>query len=335
MKYRINDQRAIILLVLCVSAVPEVLPKTGKSEQPFLSAIDDNSTRTRCGARLAIASKPLTHNNQLSSAPPAQSRISELLSQNGAKLPLKLQALTPKMDTSGAKPVLLTGAVSKSGSFPQDWQGQWKGILTIKVFQYNPICARFDPAEFAQTQSLMRPGTSGAVTFEFSQGSDRKIELQPAQVYFSKPSVQNHFIFESSKAQASQQDASSPGPGWLKIGRLRPVASPPFRYILHLGLYQTGIGVTGNTLSGNILSDTVKTLAPDVIEQQVLAYESDVSRLTGSVGHAFSESDIQFTAEDQDTLKVEAASVRYGPDGEFVDKVILQGEVRRDSQSLN
>ncbi len=258
-------------------------------------------------------------------------RIAQLLSENGAQLPIRLQALTPKLDATSSKPVLLTGGVSKSGSFPNDWHGSWSGTLTIKVFQYNPQCARFDPAEFSQTQSLMQPGTSGKVTFKFTEGSDRKMELLPAQVYFSRPATVNHYrIYASENTGREQQSADSPGAGWIKLGKIRPIAGQPFTYILHLGLFEPGTGVTGNSLSGRLLSDAVKTLSEDVVEQQVFTYESDVSRLTGSVGHAFSENDIQFSAEDAETLKVEAASVRYGPAGDFVDKVILEGEVRRD-----
>lgn len=286
-----------------------------------------------CQASFSAADPAPGNANQTS-----QGRIAQLLSQNGARLPLKLQSLTPRMDNSLSKPVVLTGGIAKSGSFPQDWQGAWTGTVTIKVFQYNPLVARFDPAEFAQTESLMQPGTNGQVTFQFTGGRQRKIELQPAQVYFSRPAAANHYFFVASPNSKTYQPAdnpSAPGPGWVRIGIVRPVSTPPFRYILHLGLFQPGVGVTGNSLSGRLLSDTVRTLAPDVIEQQVLTYESDLSRLTGSTGHAFSENDIQFTAEDADTLKVEAASVRYGPNGDFVDKVILDGEVRRDPNAMN
>ncbi len=305
-------------------------------EQPKydLSPSSGSDSSTKSGGESAKAANATTGRGKSGSfgAAPAKGRIAQLLSENGAQLPVKLKSLTPKLDTTWSKPTVLTGGISKSGSFPDDWHGSWSGTLTIKVFQYNPLCARFDPAEFSQTQSLMQPGTSGQVTFKFTEGGDRKMELKPAQVYFSKPATANHFrFFASQNMVVDQQSADSPGPGWVKIGSIRPIAGQPFIYILHLGLFEPGTGVTGNNLSGRLLSDSVNTLSAEVIEQQVLTYESDVSRLTGGVSHAFSENDIQFSAVDAGTLKVEAASVRYGPAGDFVDKVILEGEVRRDS----
>lgn len=307
-------------------------------EQPQFdqNATGSSSSSTTAGGSKAGAAGSGKGKPASTGSANGKGRIAQLLSENGAQLPIKLQALTPKLDTASSKPVLLTGGVSKSGSFPRDWHGSWSGTLTIKAFQYNPQCARFDPAEFSQTQNLMQPGTIGKVTFKFSEGSDRKMELLPAQVYFSRPATINHYrFFESSDIAREQQSADSPGAGWVKIGQIRPIAGQPFTYILHLGLFEPGTGVTGNSLSGRLLSDTVKALSEDVVEQQVFTYESDVSRLTGSVGHAFSENDIQFSAEDTESLKVQAASVRYGPAGEFVDKVILEGEVRRDESQAD
>jgi len=298
-----------------------VAQASGSADQAAIPYPSDSDTSASDGAGSGTTDGAVPAKK----TPMLYGRIDELVSEPGAELPVATPAMAPQLHSTGSAGQPGSG----HGSFPESWLGAWSGELTIKLFDYNPLCARFDPGEFVQTQQLMAPGRVGRVRFQFTRAEDRAIDLEPAQVNFAQQEAP-HFRLLGNQYASGPPGSRAAGGGWVRIGLVRPVQTPPFLYILHLGLVQPGIGITGNSLSGQLLRDTVRKLAPHVIEQEVITYESDVSRLTGAVAHAYSENVIRFTARDADTLDVEAASVRYGPTGDFVDKVILQGTVRRN-----
>src|SRR5262249_14762339 len=72
-------------------------------------------------------------------------RIEELSPAPGARLPVKLRALTPKLDLTGqlkSKAQTIMGRVV--GSFPVDWRGVWSGTLTVHAAVFDPVRWQFD-----------------------------------------------------------------------------------------------------------------------------------------------------------------------------------------------
>lgn len=259
-------------------------------------------------------------------------RIEEIAGQRGAKLPISLKALTPKMDTSQpARRPLQANTSAYSGSlaqsrlpdrvdpFPVDWRGVWGGTLKVYRAEFDPICWQFDADEANQEKAILKPGTTGDVNFEFSQTGSR-IDLQPAQLIISVPIAQTRYA-----DMLNQMLGGLMGGGGSGAASMAGMSVP---YALHLGNLVQGTGVTGNQLQAKLLKNNVRQLAPGVVEQQVITYNADRST-NGNVRYTYSESVLRFYRQSSNQLYVQAAMVSYLPNGHFKDKVILVGTVTR------
>ena len=253
-------------------------------------------------------------------------RIEEISLGPGARLPVKLRALTPKLDTSGqlkGKAQTIMGRVV--GSFPIDWRGDWSGTLTVHAAVFDPIRWQFDPQEANRERELLRPGTQGTVTFRFSTGKSGQIRLEPASVVFSAPMDRSRYAQMLNQLQTMLMggQAVPGGSGAIMLQGL------PYLYALHLGDLENGVGVTGNQLQSRVVRNDITELAPGVLEQVVVTYNLVRNPTTGKSRYGYSENVVRFTRQTSNKLYVQAATVSYLSNGRFEDKTILYGMVTR------
>ncbi|MBX9685433.1 MAG: hypothetical protein K2X27_01950 [Candidatus Obscuribacterales bacterium] len=229
-------------------------------------------------------------------------RIEELRDEAGAKIPIKLQSLTPIRD--GSLDTKLEGKSSLQ-SYPTDFRGTWTGELTISSCSFDKSFWEFDPAEADEQSELLRAGIRGRCSVTFYKGKGEETELEPCSVIFAK---------------VSQTANGQPG--------------LPFFYSLHLGDLSSGRGVTGNELSCKLMKNNLKQLSKTVLEQEVVTEDFDRNPRSGKVKTGYSENVLRFTRLDRNRLYLQAATVSYRSDGKFQNKVLLYGTLDR-SNSLH
>jgi hypothetical protein len=261
-------------------------------------------------------------------APPARKptvlygRIEEIVAGPGARLPVQLKALTPKLDTSRR---LQSGASALLGkvvsSYPVDWRGFWGGTLTVHAAVFDPVRWQFDPEEASKERELLRPGTQGRVTFNFTSERGGRIYLAPARVIFSAPMDRSRYAEMLNQLQSMLGAQAGQGAMLFK--------SVPYLYALHLGDLSNGVGVTGNLLQSRVLKNEITQLADGVLEQVVVTYNLVRNPTTGKTRYGYSESVVRFTRQSSNQLYVQAATVSYLQNGKFEDKTILYGSVTR------
>ncbi len=266
------------------------------------------------------------------SLPMLKGRLEEVAG-TGAKLPvgfiLGLKAQKGRVDPTAVKPHVdrIKGLVA---SFPADWQGNWGGQLKIHWTQMDKASWDFDAAEAKETQDILRPGTTGTTTFSFYQDS-RSILLQPARVTF--PPRTNSY------ASREMQNQLKNSPFASMLGN-NPAASQMFNSmatgipVMYLGDL-TGVGVTGNQLSSRVVKNVIKELKPGVLEQNIVAQEAERQKQTGQVRNSYSETVLRFTKINTSQLYVQAATLKYRSDGQFLQKVIMYGTVNRGQNTEN
>ena len=246
-------------------------------------------------------------------------RIEQLAASAGASLPLKLTAMTPMRDTSLDKTPAKALSGNVTQSFPMDFRGTWSGELTVFSFNFDKTAWEFDRAETYKEYQILKPGTKGRTSVTFYQNQN-KIQLEPSQVVF------NGSLSDSS---AMSQMKDSPLAG-LFAGAASGMANMQVpMYALHLGDLSSGRGVTGNELNSQLMKNTLRQLAPGVVEQNVVTKDSDRNATTGKVKNGYSENVIRFTRQTANQLYVQAATVSYRNDGKFQTKIILYGTLDR------
>ena len=77
------------------------------------------------------------------------------------------------------------------------------------------------------------------------------------------------------------------------------------------------------------VSNITRQLAPNVLEQDVIAENNEIMRATGQPRKRYSESVLRFTKVNEQQMYVQAASVNYGPRHEFQDKIMMYGYVTK------
>ncbi|HEY9870064.1 MAG TPA: hypothetical protein V6D08_12935 [Candidatus Obscuribacterales bacterium] len=261
-------------------------------------------------------------------APPARKptvlygRIEEIVAGPGARLPVQLKALTPKLDTSRR---LQSGASALLGkvvsSYPVDWRGFWSGTLKVHAAVFDPVRWQFDPEEASKERELLRPGTQGRVTFNFTSDRGGRIYLEPARVIFSAPMDRSRYAEMLNQLQSMLGAQAGQGAMLLQ--------SVPYLYALHLGDLSNGVGVTGNLLQSRVVKNEITQLADGVLEQVVVTYNLVRNPTTGKTRYGYSESVVRFTRQSSNQLYVQAATVSYLQNGKFEDKTILYGTVAR------
>jgi len=310
-------------------------PQSSSSPAENKPANSDPAGGTTSAGSAATARKPVK----------LYGRIEELCTTPGAKFPLKLQALTPKLDARGS---LSAGVRNQAiiGSaptyFPTDWAGVFSGTLKVWTAQFDPVLWQFDAEETSQEQDLIKPGTEGQVSFDFTTGGNQHIELEPAQVVFTAPMTESRYKHEMQAAQQQMQQMMGNMPGMQEMfngsgtgGAMMQqiMQSVPYMFALHLGNLTQGTGVTGNLLEARLVKNDVKVLSATTLEQQVITYNQDVNKSTGRRHFNFTENVLRFTKLNRDQLYVQAASVDYDRNGKFESKVVLYGTVNRGQAS--
>jgi len=256
-------------------------------------------------------------------------RIEEIAASPGAQLPIKLKLQKGKLDLAGQ----LESGASKSRplsgelaySYPVDWRGVWSGTLKVWSAQFDPLRFKFDAQEARREKELMTRGTEGQVSFEFSEGPDKRVTLKPTQVIFSRPAEGRRY------ADAVQ--------GLNELGSLGNALSAafsqiPYLWALHLGDLKQGIGVTGNLREAQVLKNDLRQLAAGILEQNIVNYTVDENRQSGRRQEGYAESVVRFYRQSNDELYVQAATIGYTKGGRFMDKILLYGTVKRGASGV-
>jgi hypothetical protein len=247
-------------------------------------------------------------------------RIEEISGQPGARLPIELKPMRPKVDTSLLKGGASTLTTRAATSYPIDWRGSWSGTLKVHAVQMDPIRWKIDPAEASKEQELIRPGTVGQVSFEFSQNGTA-ITLKPTHVLFSTTMDRSRY-----SETFRQILGSNPQMGGSSVAAM--LQNVPYYYALSLGDIEGGVGVTGNLLRTRVMKNDLKQLAPGVVEQVLVTYDSK-SGSNNQQRYGYAETVLRFTRQSSDQLYVQAACVSYLQDGRFEEKILMYGSMRR------
>lgn len=287
-------------------------------------------------------------------------RIEELCTSTGAKIPLKLQAMTPIRDSSLDAPKVsklsgkvdfkagkiagimpgktdsgntlktgidktdskLSGEVSvEQPSFPTDFRGTWTGMLTVNLVDFDQSYYDFDRAEAEKQASLIKPGIQGKCSVSFYQGSNDKIQVKPTQVVFT---IMRNLADEA-------RDLGNSPLGALLGGANNPMlanVNMPIPFAIPLGTLSGNTGVTGNQLTSELAKLDLKELARGVMEEQIVTHDSD-RNASGQTRNYYTESVMRFTRMSNDKLYMQAASVSYDNDGNYLDKIVMSGTLSR------
>ena len=258
-------------------------------------------------------------------------RIEELSAGTGAKIPLKMVAMTPVRDTSfdqkptklNGKATTLSAAANMVQTFPIDYRGTWSGELTLNSANYDPGYFQVDRATAEKEARMMRPGMRGSFGITFYQGNDNKIQAQPSQV-----------TFQTTDTLAGSGGLNVPGgmgannPMIASMGNMQV----PVFLSLHFGAPMQSYehGVTGNQLSKELMKNTLRELSRGVLEQQVVTKDAERSA-DGRTHTGYSESVLRFTRLNSSQMYVQAAYVGYNAQGRFQMKYLLYGTLNRSN----
>lgn len=295
------------------------------------------------GHKMDGSNVPRTDNPKTPGEVPAQKartmlygRIEEITGRRGAKLPVELHALVPKMDTSGqevtVKGGLQANTLKAQAAFPRDWRGSWAGTLKVFTTEFTPLSYQIDAEEAKKESDLLRPGVSGEVGFEFNDNAGA-LKLEPAQVVFTAPGSKSNY---SDMIGQMLGDAGANIDNQTRDAVNGMFANIPMIFALHLGNLDQGLGVTGNLLQSRVVKNDVKQLQSGAIEQEVITYDADRNQKTGKTRYTYTESVLRFYRQSGSQLYVQAAIVSYLSNGQFVDKVVMYGTVNRGQpRSMN
>lgn len=297
-------------------------------------SVTTTSTSTKSAAPAAQARQaPVQH--AAATTTKLYGRIEQITSSNGASFPIILKAMTPKLDTSmQQKPLkgatadtsLFSGVVAKS--FPTDYRGNWGGDLTVWRVEQDPICYRIDPEEASKVLKIFKTGAKGSTNFDFTQ-STGGITLVPAKVMFQVPG--------KDVGAEKQLDQMLGGQGMASMGPMAAMMkqmaqSMPVPVIFSFGdiqSSQTAKGLSGNDFVQRTLKNQVRELAPNVLEQQIVAQCDEVMKSTGQPRRRYEESVLRFTKVNSQQMYVQAAQVVFGQDRKFQQKIVMYGYVTK------
>lgn len=314
---------------------PELKPVLKEAPQRVLST---SSTSVQTGS---VQSNVASAQSPAKPAVPTKlfGRIEQISEVKGASFPIVLKAMTPQLDTSLDKSKLSGGASQTtmfSGtlarSFPQDYRGIWGGQLTVWRVEQDPVCFKIDPVEASKVQKIFKTGAKGNTNFMFAQDVKGGIYLEPAKVMFSVPG--RDVDAEKQMAQMMGGSFASMGPMGAMMQQM--AASMPVPVIFSFGDIQSSQfakGLSGNEFVQRTLRNQVRELAPNVLEQQIVAECNEIMRATGQPRKRYEESVLRFTKVNAQQMYVQAAQVVYGPDKKFQQKIIMYGYVTKGQQA--
>ncbi|MBX9685435.1 MAG: hypothetical protein K2X27_01960 [Candidatus Obscuribacterales bacterium] len=255
-------------------------------------------------------------------------RIEQLSSGVGAKLPLKMVAMTPIRDSS-LDSKLKSSASIEAGkavvqSYPVDYRGSWSGTMNLWSANFDKSYFEFDRAEAEKEMRWMRPGNKGQVTVNFYQTANNRVAAQPCEVFFT---AMDSAADQMKIMQGTPMGAMFGGANNSMLANMQV----PVTYSLHLGapIGANTIGITGNQISNTLMKNELKELTKGVLEQEVVTRDTDRNPSTGKTQTGYSESVLRFTKISNNQLYLQAAFVYYRNDGHWQTKYILYGTLDR------
>ncbi len=264
-------------------------------------------------------------------------RIEQITSTNGASFPVILKAMTPQLDLSMQKnksmqsgttqTTMFSGTLAKS--FPQDYRGNWGGDLTVWRVEQDPICYKIDPEESSKVLKIFKNGAKGSTNFMFAQDVKGGIVLAPAKVMFQVPGGEIGADQQMAQMMGGQSFANM-GPMGAMMQQM--AKSMPVPVIFSFGDIQSSQyakGLSGNEFVQRTLKNQVRELAPNVLEQQIVAECNEIMRSTGQPRKRYEESVLRFTKVNSQQMYVQAAQVVFGGDRRFQQKIVMYGYVTK------
>jgi hypothetical protein len=195
--------------------------------------------------------------------------------------------------------------------------------------QQMPICYKIDPVEAGKIAKIFKSGSEGSVNFQFANDTKGGIYLAPAQVTFMASGA-DAGAAEQMQQMMGGQSMSSMGPMGAMMAQM--ANSMPVPVVFAFGDLQTGSlnkGLSGNDFVQRTIKNTTRQLAPNVLEQDVVAEMNEVMKSTGQTRKRYSETVLRFTKLNEQQMYVQAANVNYGPDRKFQDKIVMYGNVAK------
>jgi hypothetical protein len=190
--------------------------------------------------------------------------------------------------------------------------------------EQDPICFKIDPEEASKVLKIFKTGAKGNTNFMFAQDTKGGIVLAPAQVMFSVPG--KDVGAEKQMAQMMGGSFAAMGPMGQMMAQM--AQNMPVPVIFSFGDIQSSQfakGLSGNEFVQRTLRNQVRELAPNVLEQQIVAEDNEIMRSTGQPRKRYEESVLRFTKVNSQQMYVQAAQVVYGPDRKFQQKIIMYG----------
>ncbi len=236
---------------------------------------------------------------------------------------MPLTASASRLTAGAAENRLYTGVQTRS--FPVDFSGVWGGQLKVWRYNSSSLSDRTDPAESRKMEEILRPGKSGNVNFVFRQAGASDIELEPASVRLMIPASES---YSYQKMISGNSQMSGLGGMVSKM-----MANMQIPVILHFGSVSTSgsaeVGISGNQIDQRVVKNSIRRLAPRVVEEQIVTRNHSVVASTGRSKDGYTESVMRFTRQSPNQLYVLAASVDYDAGGNFLRKLIMYGTVQK------
>ncbi|MBP9091799.1 hypothetical protein KBI23_12310 [bacterium] len=263
-------------------------------------------------------------------------RIEQITSGNGANFPIILKAMTPQLDNSLVKKPLsgaatdvsmFSGTIAKS--FPSDYRGNWGGDLTVWRVEQDPICYKIDPEEASKVLKIFKSGAKGSTNFMFAQDTRGGIVLAPAKVMFSVPGKDIGADQQMAQMMGGQSFANMGPMGQMMQQMAQSMPVPVIFSFGDIQSSQYAKGLSGNEFVQRTLKNQVRQLAPNVLEQQIVAECNEIMRSTGQPRKRYEESVLRFTKVNSQQMYVQAAQVVFGQDRKFQQKIVMYGYVTK------
>lgn len=263
-------------------------------------------------------------------------RIEQITSGNGANFPIILKAMTPQLDNSlvkkplsgaASEATMFSGTIAKS--FPSDYRGNWGGDLTVWRVEQDPICYKIDPDEASKVLKIFKSGAKGSTNFMFAQDTRGGIVLAPAKVMFSVPGKDIGADQQMAQMMGGQSFASMGPMGQMMQQMAQSMPVPVIFSFGDIQSSQYAKGLSGNEFVQRTLKNQVRQLAPNVLEQDIVAECNEIMRATGQPRKRYEESVLRFTKVNSQQMYVQAAQVVFGQDRKFQQKIVMYGYVTK------
>jgi len=263
-------------------------------------------------------------------------RIEQITSGNGANFPIILKAMTPQLDNSlvkkplsgaASEATMFSGTIAKS--FPSDYRGNWGGDLTVWRVEQDPICYKIDPDEASKVLKIFKSGAKGSTNFMFAQDTRGGIVLAPAKVMFSVPGKDIGADQQMAQMMGGQSFANMGPMGQMMQQMAQSMPVPVIFSFGDIQSSQYAKGLSGNEFVQRTLKNQVRQLAPNVLEQDIVAECNEIMRATGQPRKRYEESVLRFTKVNSQQMYVQAAQVVFGQDRKFQQKIVMYGYVTK------